>query len=500
MRLSSSFSLPCAALAVSVMLAVATSLVAATGRRPNVLFIAADDLRTDLGAYGHQQVHSPHIDALARRGMVFERAYCQQAVCNPSRASIMTGLRPDELRVWDLAARFRVTRPDAVTLPQYFKENGYTTFGIGKIFHNEPARSAETHRAPMADPVSWSAPPTHATGAHWQDWVVPGDPDGPKRKAEAVQCLDVPDNAYFDGQIADEACATIRRLRGESQPFFLAVGFWKPHLPFNAPKIYWDLYNRATLMPPSSGFPKGAPKIARHKWKELRGYEGVPKEGPLSAAQVAELRHGYLACISFLDAQAGRVLAELERQGLEEETVVVFWGDHGFHLGEHALWGKTSNYELDARVPLIVAGHGNRAIVGRTEALVELVDVYPTLVELAGLPARGGLAGKSFAPVLRDPLLPGKPFAVTQHPHPFYGAKPTHMGYAVRTPQYRYIEWRAIAGGRVTARELYDHAADPAETTNQADNPALRAVTEELGHYMAGIIAAGGRWASATTR
>lgn len=481
------------ALCITSTLVLATT--SAKTKAPNILFIAADDLRPDLGAYGNTQVKTPHLDALARRGMVFSRAYCQQAVCNPSRASLLTGLRPDQIRVWDLAARFRATTPDVVTLPQYFKEHGYTTIGIGKIFHNEPTGVAASHPMPMADPQSWSRPPTHATGAHWQDWVVPGDPRGPQKKDAAFQCLDVPDDAYFDGQIATETCETLRQLKRQDQPFFLAVGFWKPHLPFNAPKRYWDLYHREDISSPRpEAMPKEAPEIARHRWSELRGYTGIPKEGPLSEELTAELRHGYLASISFLDAQVGRVLQELKTQGLEENTVVLFWGDHGFHLGEHALWGKTSNYEFDTRVPLIIAAPLLQQSSGKTEAVTELVDVYPTLLELAGLPPRQGLAGQSLVPVMQNPSLPGKPYAVTQHPHPFYGAKSTHMAYSLRTPRFRYVEWRELSGGAVTAQELYDHEADPSETKNVVAEPAYRDALLTLAKSAAGVVEQSGRW------
>lgn len=217
---------------------------AATARPPNVLFIAADDLRTDLGCYGAGHVQTPNLDALARRGRVFERAYVQQAVCNPSRASIMTGLRPDTIRVWDLQTHFRAARPDAVTLPQHFKNHGYTTISIGKLFHNQGKRVPP--EGPFPDPVSWSEAPVFANGAHWQDWVMP-DGGPPPRKQDAMQCLDVPDNAYFDGKIAEAAVAKLGELKDAGRPFFLAVGFWKPHLPFNAPKKYWDLDRKSVV-------------------------------------------------------------------------------------------------------------------------------------------------------------------------------------------------------------------------------------------------------------
>lgn len=468
-----------------------SSLAASAPPRPNVLFIVADDLRAELGCYGSAEAKTPHLDALAGRGVLFERAYAQQAVCNPSRASALTGRRPDTLKVWDLKRHFRETLPEVVTLPQYFKQHGYAAVGLGKIFHNE---SGGAPRFRFSDPVSWSEPPRFADGPHWRDWVVRGDPAGPKAKAGAVQCLDAPDEAYLDGRIASAAVARLGEFAGQPAPFFLAVGFWKPHLPFNAPKKYWDLYDRAKISPPDPGhMPVGAPAIAGHAWNELRGYRGVPREGPLPPAQIAELRHGYLACVSFLDAQVGRVLAELDRLGLAKNTVVVFWSDHGFHLGEHDLWGKTTNYELDTRVPLLVSAPGIARGGARASGLVELLDLYPTLAELCGLPVTPGLEGRSLLPQLRDPNLPGKNLAISQHPHPSYG-QATHMGYALREDRYRYVEWRDLANGAVTARELYDHRDDPRETVNRIEDPAAQTVAARLGGSAAQIVAAGGRW------
>ncbi len=489
----------CARLVVVTLSCLATAFAAAADPavRPNVLFIAADDLRVELGCYGATQALTPNLDALARRGVMFERAYCQQAVCNPSRASVLTGRRPDALKVWDLKTHFRETWPEIVTLPQHFKQHGYTAIDIGKIYHNE---SGGTPAFPFADPASWSEPPQFAVGPHWRDWVVPGNPSGPKTKGGPVQCLDVPDDAYLDGRIAAAACTRLGELQAKRAPFFLAVGFWKPHLPFNAPKKYWDLYDRAAIGPPvPAGMPTGAPAIAGHPWNELRGYAGVPKAGPLPPEQIAELRHGYLACISYLDAQVGRLIAELDRLDLAKNTIVVFWSDHGFHLGEHDLWAKTTNYELDTHVPLILVAPGAGKGGGRSPALVELLDLYPTLVELAGLPPPSGLDGKSLVPLLRNPRGAGKAFAVSQHPHPSYG-KATHMGYAVRTAKHRYVEWRDLTSGAVTARELYDESADPAETVNRVGDPAYAAVRGQLERTARNVVATGGRWPGAATR
>jgi Arylsulfatase A and related enzymes len=465
-------------LLVGALSLVLAAVASASAQPKNVLFIAADDLRADLGCYGATEVKTPHLDALARRGRVFERAYVQQAVCNPSRASIMTGLRPDAVRVWDLQTHFRAARPDAVTLPQHFKNHGYTTISIGKLFHNQGKRVPP--EGPFPDPVSWSEPPVFANGAHWHDWVMP-DGGPPPRKQEATQCLDVPDNAYFDGKIADAACAKLGELKSAGQPFFLAVGFWKPHLPFNAPKKYWDLYDRTKLAPvdPASA-PAAAPAIAGHDSDELRNYGGIPKEGPIPPELAAELRHGYYASISFLDAQVGRVLAELDRLGLADDTVIVFWSDHGFHLGEHALWGKSSNYELDARAPLIVAAPRLPQPGVSAPGLVEFIDIYPTVTALCGLPPRDELQGRSLVPLLENPRHPGKPAVLSQHPRPYFNGEFTHMGYALRTARHRYVEWRENASGAVIARELYDETTDPRETINRAGEPENAALLREL--------------------
>lgn len=451
------------------------SVPAAERTRPNVLFIIADDLRPTLGAYGDAIAQTPQLDALAAKGVRFTRAYCQQALCAPSRVSALSGLRPDTVQVWDLAARMRERSPDVVTLPELFRRSGYETRSIGKVFHNETR--LEPGRVPMSDPQSWSSEPSHTLGAHWQD-----DPTHPRKKAGAWQMLDVSDEAYFDGKVATAAVEALNNLSAAGRPFFLAVGFWKPHLPFNAPKKYWDLYDPAAFRSSSEAgaFPVQAPAIAKHSSRELRTYRGVPKEGELPEELASHLRHGYYACVSFLDVQVGRVLSALDRLGLRENTIIVLWGDHGFQLGEHEMWGKTSNYELDARVPLIIAGPGVHAAGAEARGLVEMVDVYPTLAELAALPVPANLDGRSFARQLRDPAAPGKTVALTQHPQPSYSADWVAMGYSLRDERYRYIEWHDRHTGEITARELYDHANDAAETRNVIDDPAKAAEVVRL--------------------
>ncbi|QDT94108.1 sulfatase [Gimesia algae] len=447
----------------------ALGLPTEAAEKPNVLFIGADDLRCDLACYGHPLVKTPHLDQLAAEGVLFKRAYCQQALCNPSRASLMTGRRPDTLEIWDLPTHFREVDADIVTLPQLFKQQGYFTQNIGKIFHNWRQKIE-------GDPASWSVPAVMHFARHDDDQPLLNDNrELPVNLAKAPrsESRDVPDSAYFDGRIADLAVKALQEVKKKQQPFFLAVGFWKPHLPFNPPKKYWDLYDDSPItVPDNPQPPKNAPDVALHDSREiLRAVDGK-----LTDAQIIELRTGYLAGISYLDAQIGKVLAELDRLGLRENTIIVFWSDHGFHLGEHGLWCKTSNFENDARVPLMIATPQMQQAGKTAEALVELLDMYPTLVELCDLPSPGKLEGKSLVPVLNDPTQSVKPAAFTQHPRPaYYRKQPENMGVSVRTPRYRYTEWRNFKTGKVIARELYDHTSDPGENTNIINEPTDRA-------------------------
>jgi iduronate 2-sulfatase len=472
---------------------VATLLLAALMTRPceaapNVLFIVADDLNCAIGPYrdnglDHGVALTPNLDLLAARGVTFERAYCQQAVCNPSRSSFLTGLRPDTVGVDDLRKYFRETAPGGstlVTLPQHFKNHGYFCQNIGKLFHN----MGETQ-----DRRSWSIDEVLFKGTHADDTIFANTPwTGGARpyKAEVTEAYDVPDTAYRDGQIANLAAAMLRDHAGSQQPFFLAVGFWRPHLPFVAPKKYWDLYQPEKIsMPDPSAAPDNVPDIALHESREIRGYGLTPKDRDFTEDEIRHYRHGYFASISFLDAQIGEILNALDESGQADDTIVVFTSDHGFHVGEHSLWGKTSNFELDARVPLIIAspnhevGHGKR-----TPSLAELVDLYPTLAELAeidnDLPET--LEGASLAAVVVDPEVSIKDTAFTQHQQPFYGSRANWKawGYSVRTARWRFTEWRAISDDRVLARELYDHENDGRETKNLADSPVHADVVRQL--------------------
>jgi iduronate 2-sulfatase len=390
----------------------------------------------------------------------------------------MVGLRSQTLGIYDLGTNFRKAVPDAVTLAQHFRQHGYRTEAMGKIFH--------VGHGNHEDKASWSVPHFSPKGG---GYVLPANVDRVKRtfekaKAEGVaeskmaalpkgaptECADVSDNAYSDGKIADEA---IRRLKAAKQkpdePWFIAVGFLKPHLPFCAPKKYWDLYDAAALaMPALKSPPIGAPQFAPTTWGELRQYSDIPATGPLDDAKTRHLIHGYHAAVSFMDAQLGRVLDELDRQGLAKNTIIVLWGDHGWHLGDHGMWCKHTNYEQAARIPLIVCAPGMKAGV-KTGALAETVDIYPTLCELAGLPAPRGLDGASFAAALKDPVAETKEAVLHVYP------RSPGMGRAVRTARYRLVEWKKPGAAADTAAlELYDYEADPAETKNlAADRPEV---------------------------
>jgi formylglycine-generating enzyme len=444
-------------LAAANAFCVIAAAAPATPARPNILFIASDDLNTNLGCYGDPVAKTPNLDRLASKGIVFEHAYCQQALCNPSRASLLTGRQPDTLRVWNLGRHFRETFPDIVTLPQWFKRNGYFTQNIGKIFHSGKTKI-------QGDPDSWSVP----SKLHWgfeKD-------EGSRQPTSAstihdTEMRDVPDETYVDGRAAAEGIAALRALKGSSEPFFLALGFRKPHRPFDAPKRYWDLYDPAKIPPPAvAAPPKDAPAMSvESQLKDL------VKEVQRSADSARVYRHGYYAMISYMDAQVGKVVDELKRLGMAGNTIIVFWSDHGFQVGEHGMWGKTSLFEYDARVPLIIVPPAGFPRGARASGLVELMDLFPTLIELAQLPPIDGLEGESFLPLLKNPKAPGKPAAFTQHPRPWgmknpEGTEAEAMGYSTRTADWRYTEWRAWRTGAVLARELYDESADPLETRN----------------------------------
>ncbi|MHC4879005.1 MAG: sulfatase-like hydrolase/transferase, partial [Planctomycetota bacterium] len=454
---------------------------AAASERLNVLFIAVDDLRPDLGCYGASHIHSPNIDRLAATGRRFDRAYCQQAVCNPSRTSLMTGMRPDSTGVTGNHSHFRMNHPDVVTLPQHFKQHGYHAAAIGKIYHGVFPDGASIQKwDTMGDPQSWSVPAVRFGPRYYytEEGIAaaklvyrklyrpknPGPDDWTQKLVfgPATESPDVQDSVLYDGKVADKAVATLQQLRDTDKPFFLAVGFIKPHSPYIAPKKYFDLYDDVSLASHPE-FPTGAPGYAGHGSGELRRYTDQPGKGDIPEDNQRRVRQAYFACISYIDAQIGRVLDELDRTGQADDTVVVLFGDHGYHLGEHGLWGKTTNFELDTRVPLIVRTPGMNVAGKATQSLVELVDLYPTLAELADLPITEQLEGTSFAAVLDDPSQVTKTAAFSQYPRG--GGL---MGYSMRTPTHRMTQWVQRQSGEVRATELYDYSDGLVETTNLA--------------------------------
>lgn len=457
-------------------------LSSAVGKeRPNVLLICIDDLKPLLGCYGDTKIHSPNIDRLADRGMLFTRAYCNQAVCAPSRNTLLTGSRPTTLGIYDLGTHFREAVPDAITLPQYFKQHGWRSEGLGKIFH--------VGHGNHEDADSWSVPHMHEKVI---DYALPESTAGGQLTREeayfsnqaldrihtlprgaAYEIADVPDDAYADGRIANEAIKRLGKAKENSEePLFLALGFVKPHLPFCAPKKYWDLYDREDFpLPERYTPPDGAPFYAPQFGGELRQYAGIPENGPLPEELQRVLIHGYHATVSYMDAQLGRVLDELERLELAKDTIIVLWGDHGWHLGDHGMWCKHTNYEQANRIPIIIAAPGVTDPGGRSDAMIETIDLYPTICELAGLPAPDvpqQLDGVSLLPILHDPSAWVKRHV--QHVFP----RGRRLGHAVRTERYRLVEWRPRNGDGASDFELYDYETDPRETKNRApEQPEL---------------------------
>jgi len=481
----------------------------------NVLFIAVDDLKPDIHSFGFAQTITPNIDELASRGTIFNGNYCQQAVCGPTRASLLTGVRPDKTKVWDLQTLIRDKNPDIITLPQYFRQNGYTTIGMGKIF--DP-RSVDK----KLDERSWSEPykKKFKLAAGYEDLAMEtyqspaikekarslsgaADDNEPAGKQQrdaikvATECLEVPDDAYTDGAMANYAVKQLKEMKNSSSPFFMAVGFKKPHLPFVAPKKYWDLYDRNKIE--LAAWQKksiNGPDVAYHNSGELRSYSDIEpvddanKNGllKLEEDQQKELIHGYYACISYIDAQIGKLMKALKDNGLDKNTIVVLWGDHGWHLGDHSLWCKHSNFEQAAKAPLLFR------VPGLTKGNVytrptEFVDIFPTLCELTGIKLPSYLDGKSLVPAMKDNNARIKDFSISQYPRggSRNGVKEI-MGYSLRDPQYRYTEWigqgfttaQPFREDRVIARELYDLKNDPLETKNIAGDPAMKKTVDAL--------------------
>jgi choline-sulfatase len=437
------------------------ALTAAETKPLNVLFIAVDDLRPEVNASGSKVIKTPNMDRIAARGTTFDRAYCQQAVCSPSRSSLMTGRRPDATRVWDLETHFRTALPDAVTVAQYFKNHGYHSQGMGKIFHGG-----------FDDAPSWTVPwqtpkaPQYANPENQRLQAGNIDKKG-RGRGPAYESGDVPDDTYTDGKTARLAAKTLGELKQQGKPFFLAVGMAKPHLPFVAPKKYWDLYDpKEIYVPAYQKLPAGAPGFVGHTNGELKSYAGIPDADPVPADLARTLRHGYYAAISYMDAQVGIVLDALEKEGLADSTVIVLWGDHGWQLGEHGLWHKHTNFEVSARAPLLISMPGQKAAGRKSASLAEFIDIYPTLADACGLPKPKDVEGVSLKPVLDDASAQVRPVAISQYPRSDAGK--SLMGYSIRDERWRLTLWRDRKDNSIHATELYDEANDPHETVNVA--------------------------------
>jgi iduronate 2-sulfatase len=431
-------------------------------RRPNVIFIAVDDLRNDLGCYGHPQAQTPNIDRLARRGVRFDRAYCQYPVCNPSRASLLTGLRPDRTGVLDNNTNFRTKLPRVVTLPQLFRRHGYFTASLGKIFHR--GLTMEDSRAEMDDQLSWDV-------AHYFQATARGNiGEGRNLTGGRLEwcrwlAAEGDDEDQPDGQIAREAIKLLEQ-RGD-QPFFLAIGFHKPHDPFNAPKKYFDLYPLDKLE-----LPRDAAERSPELPAALPGGSFRAAFAHFTDQERREFMRAYYAGVSFTDAQVGKVLDALDRLKLADSTIIIFFGDHGYHLGERGWWNKNTLFERSCRAPCIVvapgAKHGQAC-----RALVEFIDIYPTLAELSRLPAPARLQGRSFVPLLNAPQRAWKRAAFTQV------QRGKTAGRSARTEHWRYTEWRDERGALI-GTELYDHRDDPHEWRNLANDARYAAVRKGL--------------------
>lgn len=435
--------------------------------RLNVLFIAVDDLRPQLSCYGHPEMVTPSLDRLASEGRRFAHHYAQVPTCGASRCALLTGHYPATAEAYDNGAFQSLPSDEAdrpVSLPQLFHQNGYTTVSIGKISHSPNGALADG--APEL-PQSWDE--VSAPHGQWKDsWAAffayAGGKTRVVKETPVSERAELSDDGYPDGLIADAAIAKLGELKAKDEPFFLAVGFYKPHLPFCAPAKYWDLYDPDRLPTPSNPFPPKHvdPEISLHNSGEMRGqYTGFSKPGEVTEAEGRRLRHAYAACVSYADAQIGRVLDELDRLSLKENTIVVVWGDHGWHLGEQGIWGKHTLHEVAMRTPLIVRIPNMQSPGQRADGLVESVDIYPTLVELCGLKPLGPLDGKSFAPTLTDPSAPGKPAV--------FGFWKRGRAHSIRTPRYRFVEWiDRPAHAQKVQTELYDLEQDPNETDNVA--------------------------------
>jgi len=425
--------------------------------KPNVIFISVDDLRPDLGCYDNPIMQTPNIDKFSADAVQFNKAYCQVPVCGASRSSLHSGLRPTRTRFTKAASEIDHDAPDVVTLGQHFKENGYYTLSYGKVIHGykDAAERTWSEYHPAENMFEYQNEENKAYEA-----LAKTTKRKYKHAAAYEKSINTKDTDFLDGRTLNRVSKRLEDLKKEKKPFFLAVGFARPHLPFVAPKRFWDLYDEKDIKEANNYYlPKNAPQIAMSKWGELRAYRGIPKKGNIQDKQVRlNLKHGYYASVSFSDYLVGKLIDKLKKLNLYENSIIVLLGDHGYQLGEHTMWAKHTNFDIALNTPLIIKSPKGQH--HKTNALAELVDVFPTLSDLAGIPILKENQGKSLTPILEDEKAQVHPYAISRW----------RTGNSVKDNRYRYTEF-TNKDGKVTARMLYDHQTDPDENINIANNP-----------------------------
>lgn len=479
--------------------------------KKNILFLSIDDLKPLLSNYGASQMHTPNFDRLAKMGMTFTNAHVQYAVCGPSRASVMTGTNPDKTKVWDLHTDFRESAPSLVSMPEYLISQGYETTAVGKIYHkgsSSPGHDGKSWSMPHQLPDNYDPAAGEAAFSYYQNpetkrkmakLVEEAKAKGIKRGGKlrsyvfkrlkpSTESADVSDTAYQDGLYTQTALQQLDDLEKSGKPWFLGVGYQKPHLPFVAPKKYWDLYDRDKIeLAKFQKVADGTPKFAYHSFGELRAFSDIDNDyrvgDIIPKAKQRELIHGYMACISYIDAQLGILFDELEKRNILDDTVIVLWGDHGFHLGDHTEWCKHSNFEQATRIPFMFAGPGVKKDQ-KSHHPVNLVDLFPTVFELANVPQSSQTDGKSLVPILDNDKSTTIDMDYAYHQY----KRQKKMGYGIRTDRYRYTEWHdngyrsydTYKNDNIAGRELYDYEKDPLETKNLIDDPTYATIVKDL--------------------
>ena len=454
---------------LAFVLLSSTQLVKAQNQKPNVVFIMIDDLRPELGCYGNSIIKTPNLDAFATNAVQFNGAYAQVPVCGASRASIHTGIRPTKNRFTKAASEIDHDTPNAVTLGQHFKQNGYYTVSYGKMIHGykDAAERTWSEYHPAENMFEYHQPENVAYET--QDKSL----KKPYKHAAAYEISEnTKDDDFLDGRTLTNATQKLTELKDKKQPFFLAVGFARPHLPFVAPKRFWDLYSENDIKEPNNYYlPKNVPQVALSKWGELRAYRGIPKKGNINDSQTRlNLKHGYYASVSFADYLVGKLITKLKKLNLYDNTIIVVIGDHGYQLGEHTMWAKHTDFEIALRVPLLIKTPKMKQ--GKKQNnIVELVDLFPTLSDLAGLPILNQNQGNSLTDIFKNPN--------TKTENHNYAFSRWKSGDSVKDKRYRYTEF-TNKDGKITAKMLYDHQTDPNENVNIANTPENAKIVQKM--------------------